>query len=74
MPIKILYDPFEGVAMLADTIMGWAFGPIFTGDDAEEDARAFIDSLEHDPAGYTENELRSELREWRKTSTNGGGP
>lgn len=43
MAVATIYDPEGRIAALYCTTTGWAFGPVFTGDDAEDTAEAFLD-------------------------------
>jgi hypothetical protein len=53
--VRVLYDDSEDSAVLYCSTSGWAFGPLFTGNDehnGQERADAFLDWLQSDAAPY----------------------
>lgn len=43
MSTRILWDATDNVAALYDSVTGLAFGEVFEGDNAYEDAERFVD-------------------------------
>lgn len=66
MGLRILYDHDEPAACLWDSVSGRAFGPVFEGDTARDDAQAFIDWLPLDARTYGQRELESLHTVWSK--------
>ncbi len=67
MSTRILFDITDSAACLYDSVTGLAFGEIFEGEEAYEDAERFLDWLAHkdldarDVQPNTLRELRSEF-------------
>lgn len=64
MGLYVLYDPDNERAVLYDSVSEWAFGPGFIGDDADEQAQAFIDWLTEDARVMPQNELAARHAQW----------
>jgi hypothetical protein len=67
MSVEILYDSERSVASLYCTTDDVAFGPIFRGAEAREDAEAFLEWLPNDPREYPPYDLVYVHRAWLAT-------
>jgi hypothetical protein len=80
MAVEIAHDRQRRVAVLFCNTSDWAFGPVFTGPGAAEDAQEFLDWLARnpnegrtisgsggtDPRDYLPGDLETMYLRWRK--------
>jgi len=64
MGVRIIESRDGSMAAIYCSTSMWAFGPVFLGDDADADARAFLSWLPQDARKYTDNELERKYGEW----------
>lgn len=64
MGVRTIFDRSEELAALYCSTSGWAFGPIFHGPAADEQAQSFLDWLNCDPRHLPDLLLRDAKSEW----------
>jgi hypothetical protein len=64
MSLEILFSRDRGQACFVDGCSGTAFGPVFSGDDAESAAQSFLDWLSVDPRHIALDLLQESYCAW----------
>jgi hypothetical protein len=64
MGVRILYTTTGDMACMYDSVSMTAFGPVFSGLDADDQATHFLDWLSTDPRMLTPVELEAEHKTW----------
>lgn len=66
MSVCILWDDSADKAALYCTTTDWAFGPVFQGPEAQEQAQAFLDWLNVDPRQLEDSVLERLYNNWHR--------